>query len=146
MLVGMVGNPHVGNVKCRLYWGATGSGKTYSVYQDESPRFEPAFRFHPLFNPFCRYQDEPVLVLDDLGGTANLSIRLLLHCLHGSLAFGKYKRVYITSAMHRDDWYPDATKEQRDWLRELLPDDQCFHLKGNPIVRQLETELKQVEL
>jgi hypothetical protein len=98
-----------------VYWGDPGTGKTRKVYASE--KFEDIYELSGTnvtggaiwFDGYC---GEPVLLIDDFYGWIKLSflLRLLDRYplrlpIKGGFSECGFRRVYITSNKHMDEWY-----------------------------------------
>lgn len=125
-----------GELKVIVHWGATGTGKTRSVWETH-----PAMQVYvPLVQGsnvwFDGYVGQPVLLLDDFDPEC-LSLPFLLKltdlypmqlAVKGTSCWKHWKTVYITSNLPPQDWYPSAVEEHQKALRRRLT--QVVHYRG----------------
>lgn len=100
--------------KCHVYWGKTGTGKTRFVWDQvmDSDVWTPGD-----YNWFDGYRGQPIVIIDDYRGEYKLQLLLKLLDrypmqvpIKGGFVEWKPKKVYITSNIHPNDWYPQADR------------------------------------
>jgi len=96
-----------------VYWGATGTGKTRTVYESHS--LEEIYT-HPGGMWFDGYHGQPVALFDDFGGS-EFKLTYLLKLLDrypmrvpikGSFVNWRPTTIYLTSNLSPESWFPNA--------------------------------------
>lgn len=109
-----------------VYWGAAGAGKTRKVWEDNP---EENIFVKPAGKWFDGYHGQEVVLIDDFTGKDDLEMGMLLKILDrypmsvpvkGSFTYWGAKKIYITSNLSPDEWYPLATVEQHAALRRRM--------------------------
>lgn len=106
-----------------VFWGEAGSGKTRKVYDTEGYGIwsKPQGRW------FDGYDGQEAVLFDDY--TGDLELGLFLKVLDrypmsvevkGAYVPWRPKRVYITSNLSPEEWYPKAKKEQHLAIRRRI--------------------------
>jgi hypothetical protein len=100
--------------KTHVYWGKTGTGKTrfcYNQVMDEECWSPGDYKW------FDGYRGQPIVILDDFRGEYKLQMLLKLLDryplqvpIKGGFTEWKPRKVYITSNIHPNDWYPLADR------------------------------------
>lgn len=97
-----------------VYWGKTGTGKTRFVMDQvmDQPFWSPGD-----YKWFDGYQSQPIVIIDDYRGEYPLQLLLKLLDRYpmqvpvkGGFVKWCPKKVYITSNIHPNDWYPSADR------------------------------------
>lgn len=124
---------HVDNLRpvaqtkeCYVFWGRTGTGKSRRAWDEAS--FD-AYPKDPATKWWCGYSGQPNVVLDEFRGQIGIShlLRYELHtftnrwldrypCLlesKGSTCVSRVEKVWITSNLSPDEWYPDLDSETK---------------------------------
>ncbi len=103
------------DVKCWVYFGRTGTGKTYRCYEEAAHRGIDLFR--PIINLagqvwFQGYDGEEGILFDDFTGKCSISLFLQILDrypmqveMKGSSAWSTWKHVWITSNLDPRDWW-----------------------------------------
>jgi len=101
------------------FWGEAGSGKTRKVYEDE-----PDVYAKPAGKWFDGYDGQEAVLIDDFTGDMDLSLFLqvldrypMIVETKGGTAQFLAKRIYVTSNLSPEEWYPKATGEQHRAIR-----------------------------
>lgn len=102
----------VGMVRtCRVYWGATGTGKSRRAWEEAGSEAYPK---DPQTKFWCGYQGQENVVIDEFRGSISVShfLRWLDRYpvnveVKGSSLPLQAKQVWITSNQSPDDWWPD---------------------------------------
>lgn len=120
-------------MECWLLWGATGTGKTRFVHDRE-----PDVYVKLGGKWFDGYDDHEAVLFDDY--TGQLELGLFLQVLDryplqvevkgGSVQFVA-KRVYVTSNLSPELWYPEATPEQHAAIRRRFKHIKNFKALGD---------------
>lgn len=116
------------NMRAAVFWGETGSGKTWSATEAWGDNYYTVFQpTHP--NPwFDGYQGEANVLFDDVGVgllDCNFLKRLLdiypvLVPVKGGSVAWLAETIVLTSNLHMDRWYPSATTEDMNALRRRV--------------------------
>ena len=101
------------DVEVIVHWGETGTGKSHG------PDAEGAYKWNPCQPEWWPdYDGEEVICIDEFYGQVQMSRMLVLLdkyiCvlpIKNGHTYAKWKKVYITSNMHPDDWYKQAIFE-----------------------------------
>lgn len=124
--------PEWRDVKCFLYWGQSGAGKTRRVKEQEG-----------YLNVYIKppgpwwdgYNGQPVVLLDEFSGETPFQDLLRWTDGHplrvpfkGGFKAALWNKVYFTSNIPRDAWYPNMCTARMDALRRRLPDNHCFYM------------------
>lgn len=104
-----------------VFWGRTGSGKSKRAWEEASLSAYPK---SPTSIWWCGYQGHENVVIDEFRGQINIShvLRWLdryptLVEVKGSTVVLQAKKIWITSNISPDDWYPDLDVETKSALR-----------------------------
>lgn len=104
-----------------VFWGRTGSGKSKRAWEEASMQAYPK---SPTTVWWCGYQGHENVVIDEFRGQINISHVLrwldrypVLVEVKGSTVVLQCKKVWITSNLPPDEWYPEMDKETKDALR-----------------------------
>lgn len=107
-----------------VYWGDTGAGKSRRAWDEAG---DCAYPKDPNTKFWCGYQGQENVVCDEYRG--NISISNLLRwfdrypCIvevKGSATVLVAKKIWITSNLHPNDWYPDLDQATKDALLRRL--------------------------
>lgn len=111
-----------------VFWGVTGSGKTYRAFQEATAANGGFYRKASTTKWWDGYNGEANILIDEFDGKS-IGIAHLLQWLDvypmsvenkgGCLPLGG-TRFWITSNINPVDWFPDATPEHRAALRRRL--------------------------
>jgi putative hemolysin len=97
-----------------VFWGKTGTGKTRFVMDQvmDSPFWSPGD-----YKWFDGYEGQPIVIFDDYRGEYPLQMLLKLLDrypmsvpIKGGFTKWAPKKIYITSNIHPNDWYPTADR------------------------------------
>lgn len=104
-----------------VYWGRTGSGKSRRAWEEAT--FD-AFPKDPNTKFWDGYVGQENIVIDEFRGAISISHILrwldrypVIVEVKGSSCVFKGKRIWITSNLSPDDWYPDLDSETKSALR-----------------------------
>jgi len=104
-----------------VFWGRTGTGKSKRAWEEASLSAYPK---SPTSIWWCGYQGHENVVIDEFRGQINISHVLrwldrypVIVEVKGSSVVLQAKRIWITSNISPDDWYPDLDEETRLALR-----------------------------
>jgi len=108
----------------KVYWGLTGTGKSRRAWQEASL---DAFPKDPMTKFWDGYQNQENVVIDEYRGDISISHLLrwfdrypvCVEAKHGGVVL-KAKRIWITSNLHPDNWYPTLDRETVDALKRRL--------------------------
>lgn len=118
-------------ISCKVYYGPSGTGKTYRVWDRHSFDISKLYAVPNIRSQgtiwFDGYDGQDSILFDDYNGQLPLQSFITyldpypkILPVKGSHMPAVYTKVYITSNFHPNEWYPDATeKEQRALLRRL---------------------------
>ena len=118
----------------KVIWGPTGTGKTAQAWDEAGA---DAFIVKDGQYPFTGYNGQENIIWDEFSG-ASCDIRFLLKLLdrYPLEVRGLYssynfvgKRIWITSNINPDDWYPNAHPEHRAALKRRLQEFGTVHYK-----------------
>jgi len=114
-----------------VFHGQTGTGKTRRVHEKETPA---QLYVHPGGAWFDGYESQEAVLFDDFGGS-EFKLTYLLKLLDrypmcvpvkGGFVNWNPKRVYITSNLNPEDWYPNAYDQHRAALRRRIKEVVLF--------------------
>nr|WAE42860.1 MAG: replication associated protein [Cressdnaviricota sp.] len=112
-----------------VFWGTTGSGKSYKAFQDAGELY---YRKASTTKWWDSYQGQENIIIDEFDGKS-INIVLLLQWLDpypmqvetkGSSLVLAGRNWWITSNIDPRDWYPEATRAQRDALHRRFTQGQ----------------------
>lgn len=114
-----------------VYWGKTGTGKTRFCLDQCMDR---SFWIPGDYKWFDNYDGQPIVIFDDYRGEYPLQMLLKLLDRYpmqvpvkGGFVTWSPKKVYITSNIHPNEWYPDADRYSIGALfRRLDKIEACF--------------------
>lgn len=132
------------NVKVKVYWGDTGTGKSLSVYneaRDLGIKLYKKIRGSDSGTIFFEgYTDQEGLLLDEFEGSKTFSLSFLLELLDrhpltlntkGTHEHALFTHVWICSNIDPEMWYPNANKRQLVALWRRLNDKKnIWHFKA----------------
>lgn len=116
-------------VNVQIFWGDPGTGKTKSVYDKEETIYS-----HPGGAWFDGYDGQEAVLFDDFTGSC-FRLQYLLKLLDrypmqvpvkGGFVKWSPRRIYITSNLEPDDWYPNAREIHRTALRRRFTEVKQF--------------------
>ena len=100
--------------RVHVYWGKTGTGKTRFVMNQI---MDSSFWSPYDYKWFCGYEGQKIVLLDDYRGEYKLQMLLKLLDRYpmqvptkGGHTEWLPTKVYITSNIHPNEWYPDADR------------------------------------
>ena len=98
-----------------LFWGSTGTGKSKRAWEEASWNAYPK---DPNTKFWCGYQGQENVVIDEFRGLISISNMLrwldrypVLVEIKGSSQVFRSKRIWITSNLPIESWYPDLDQE-----------------------------------
>ena len=107
----------------RIFWGATSTGKSHRAFTEAAADAywwsPPSHANGPLW--FDGYEQQEDIIIDDFDG-ASIPISFLLRFLDryplllpvkGGFAYNFFKRVFITSNLAPESWYPELAGTDR---------------------------------
>jgi len=104
-----------------VYWGTSGAGKSRKAWEEAT---FSAFPKDPNTKFWDGYSGQENVVIDEFRGTISISHMLrwldrypVIVEIKGSSCVFKAKKIWITSNLSPDDWYPDLDAETRAALR-----------------------------
>lgn len=115
-------------IQVHVYWGVTGSGKTFKAFKDASEHPGDVYRKSSTTKWWDGYNGEPNIIIDEFDGHS-IGITHLLQWLDPYPMSVEIKGAaiplagcnwWITSNINPLDWYPDANTEHRAALRRRL--------------------------
>lgn len=106
--------PVVRNVKVEVYWGVTGSGKTYKALTENDDVYRLLYSQKSDRVNFDGYRGQKCLLIDEFYGQIDYAFmlclldkyKLQLH-VKGSTTWAQWEKVIITSNSSPCLWYPD---------------------------------------
>lgn len=108
----------------RVYWGKTGVGKSRRAWEEAGLTAYPK---DPCTKFWDGYQGDECVVIDEFRGQIGISHILRWFDRYpvsietkGSGSVLRAKRIWITSNIHPNDWYPDLDQETKDALMRRL--------------------------
>lgn len=113
----------------RVFWREPGTGKTRKVYEEEKEVYS-----HPGGQWFDGYDGQEAVLFDDFTGSC-FRLQYLLKLLDrypmqvpykGGFVKWSPKRIYITSNLEPEDWYPNAREVHRRALERRLTEIKHF--------------------
>jgi len=113
--------PVSGEKEIFVYWGKTGAGKSKRAWEEAS--FD-AFPKDPNTKFWDGYSGQENVVIDEFRGCISISHMLrwldrypVIVEVKGSSCCFKARKIWITSNLSPDDWYPDLDSETKAALR-----------------------------
>lgn len=107
-----------------VYWGPTGVGKSRRAWEEAGI---DAYPKDPLSKFWDGYNGHKNVVIDEFRGTVSISHVLrwfdrypVLVEVKGSSAVFKAERIWITSNLHPNEWYPDLDQSTKEALLRRL--------------------------
>lgn len=115
------------NIFVNVYWGLTGTGKTFSAHREISDLGLPYFDKNPLTKWWDGYRGQSLVLIDEFAGRIDI-INLLrwldrYPCTVEVKGFSvplEGDKFWITSNLHPRDWYPEAPRAHQDALLRRL--------------------------
>jgi len=100
-----------------VFWGTTGSGKSHRAWEEAGL---DAFPKDPMTKFWDGYDGHKHVVIDEYRGGISISHMLrwldkypvCIEAKHGGTVF-KAEKIWITSNIHPNDWYPDLDVETK---------------------------------
>lgn len=107
-----------------VYWGPTGSGKSRRAWDEAGL---DAYPKDPLTKFWCGYSHQEHVVIDEFRGIVSISNVLrwfdrypVLVEIKGSSTVFRAKKIWITSNLHPNDWYPELDALTKEALLRRL--------------------------
>lgn len=120
----LLARPTTRTTSASVFWGTSGAGKSYRARSEAG---DDAYFKVPSTKWWDGYQGQINVVIDEFSGQISLChiLRWLDNypCyveIKGGATPLKAERFWITSNVSPNDWYPDATEEQRRALRRRI--------------------------
>ena len=119
-------------IKVNVYWGVTGSGKTYQAFEEIKAEEGGWYRKSSTTKWWDGYKQQRNVLLDEFDGKS-ISITHFLQWfdnypmsveIKGSAIPLAATNFWITSNIDPNDWFPDATPEHRRALRRRFTQGQ----------------------
>lgn len=114
-------------VEVRVYWGSTGTGKTYTAHSEIRLLEAPYFDKNPLTKWWDGYRGQTLCLIDEFAGRVDITnlLRWLdrYPCsveVKGYTVPLEVTAFWITSNLHPREWYPDAPSAHQDALLRRL--------------------------
>lgn len=113
-----------------VFWGEAGTGKTRKAYEEE-----PGIWSKPAGKWFDGYDGQEAVLIDDFTGDMDLSLflkvldryPLTVEVKGGTTSF-LAKRIFVTSNLSPEEWYPMATQIQHNAIRRRIT--RLIHFNG----------------
>lgn len=106
--------------KCLVYWGPTGSGKSRRAWEEAG---DQAYCKDPRSKFWCGYQHQTNVIFDEFRGGIDVSHILrwtdrypVTVEVKGASRPLRAERLWFTSNLHPNEWYPTLDMETRDAL------------------------------
>lgn len=131
------------NVEVFVFWGDPGVGKTSKVYE-----LEPEVYCCPTGDKlwFDGYMNEEAILFDDFYGGIKYGDMLryldrypLIIPTKGGHAVKNWGKVYITSNIHPNNWYPSVS-DKRALMRRITKITHCTQVAGNTMAATIIDE------
>lgn len=107
-----------------VFWGATGTGKSRRAWEEAG---WDAYPKDPRTKWWDGYTGQPHVVIDEFCGTVDIAHMLrwfdrypVLVEIKGAAVPLKATKIWLTSNVSPDHWFPDATQEQKAALRRRI--------------------------
>lgn len=107
-----------------VYWGSTGSGKSHRAWGEAGPHSYPK---DPRTKFWDGYNGHEHVVIDEFRGGIDISHLLrwfdkypVVVEVKGSSTVLKATKIWITSNISPNDWYPDLDQETKEALLRRL--------------------------
>jgi len=107
-----------------VYWGSTGSGKSRRAWEEATLEAYPK---DPRSKFWDGYRSQTNVVIDEFRGGIDISHVLrwfdrypVIVEVKGSATVLKATKIWITSNLHPDLWYPEIDMETKDALKRRL--------------------------
>jgi len=114
-------NPVEQEKEVYVFWGSTGTGKSRRAWQEAT---WDAYPKDPNSKFWDGYRGQENIVIDEFRGSISISHMLrwldrypTIVEIKGSSSVFKGKRIWITSNISPDQWYPDLDEETKSALR-----------------------------
>jgi len=110
-------------IECHVYYGPTGTGKSHRAFEEA----QGAYVKNPNIKWWDGYQGEENVIIDEFSGLIDITYLLrwidrypcMVEIKGGAIVL-KAKRFIITSNIHPDNWYPNATPAHRGALQRRI--------------------------
>lgn len=110
--------------ECFVFWGITGSGKSRRAWDEGGLAAYPK---DPRTKFWCGYRDQTHVIIDEFRGGIDIAHMLrwldrypvIVEIKGGAVCLAASK-IWITSNVSPDDWYPEADQATKDALRRRL--------------------------
>lgn len=121
------------DIQVRVYWGNTGTGKTFTAHNEIRLLDKAYFDKNPLTKWWDGYRGQTLCLIDEFAGRVDI-INLLrwldrYPCtveVKGYTLPLEVTHFWITSNIHPREWYPDAPRAHQDALLRRLTDVKHF--------------------
>jgi len=122
-------------IECHVYYGPTGTGKSHRAFE-EAPG---AYIKNPNIKWWDGYQGETEVIIDEFSGLIDITYLLrwidrypcMVEIKGGAIVL-KARRIFITSNLHPDDWYPNATPAHKAALARRITSTTLLDLPYQP--------------
>ena len=121
------------DVQVRVYWGNTGTGKTFTAHSEIRILEKPYFDKNPLTKWWDGYRGQTLCLVDEFAGRIDITNLLRWFdrypCtveIKGYTVPLEVTHFWITSNLHPREWYPDAPRAHQDALLRRLTDVKHF--------------------
>lgn len=132
-ITGDFGQPVAMERETFVFWGPTGTGKSRRAWEEATLEAYPK---DPRTKFWCGYRGQECVVVDEFRGGIDIAHLLrwldrypcIVETKGGSVVLAA-RRIYLTSNLHPDQWFPECDEETRLALKRRLQITQ-FH---NPL-------------
>lgn len=111
--------------ECHVFWGPTHTGKSHTAWELAGPG---GFAKNPRTKYWCGYRGQETAVIDEFRGAIDVAYLLgwtdkypISVEVKGSSVPYAVKRLYITSNLNPESWYPELDQDSREaLLRKMI--------------------------
>jgi len=128
---------------CNVFYGATGTGKSYDACSQTDPN--DTFVKDPRSRFWYGYSGQKNMIIDEFRG--GIDIAHLLRWLDrypynveikNSNRVCKVENIWITSNLHPRDWYPDLDEDTRNALLRRIKVTRYWGVLGKDVTKTIE--------
>lgn len=128
-----------------VYWGGTGTGKSYDAWKNARQDGCKPYGKDPRSKFWYGYDGQKNVVMDEFRGGIDIShlLRWLDHYplnveIKGSSMPLKAQNIWITSNIHPKDWYPDLDEETKQALLRRMHITHYWGVLGKDVTKTYE--------